>query len=346
MKNLITRISIISMVAILVFNSYLLDVQAAGKCNKKCISLCAGVSILLAGAGVGGYFIYKAFDDDDSSPTPAPTPGPTIGPSSNGLFNIKLVNMGSNNQYDTEFVKAKRRWESVIVNDLPDLEEGLVADWFNGFFEQANSEAVDDVIIGYEIAPIDGEGSILGQAGPIYVRPGLTSAISGIMVFDEADFAGMSNIDREIVILHEMGHVLGIGTFWSEKCGAGCQTGDYSYTCLKANEKYGQQGFVGTSLSLENDGGSGTRCGHWDEASFVSGSYSELMTGFFESNKFQPLSEVTAAALEDLGGYEVNYGATDSFNNLQASGGSGVLKPTHSFDLRNKILDTNLIELD
>ena len=66
---------------------------------------------------------------------------------------------------------------------------------------------------------IDGPGLILGQAGPCYFRgsgsfPNLISI--GIMTFDTFDLAALSaQGELNDVILHEMGHVLGFGTLWS-----------------------------------------------------------------------------------------------------------------------------------
>ena len=62
---------------------------------------------------------------------------------------------------------------------------------------------------------------------------------------------------------------------------------------------------------MENNGGPGTACGHWEEDVFRFGESSELMTGFFEANLLQPISIATVAALDDLGGYEVDYCGAD-----------------------------------
>ena len=61
-----------------------------------------------------------------------------------------------------------------------------------------------------------------------------------------------------------------------------------------------------TAPPVEDEGGEGTACGHWDEQCFVD----ELMTGF--SSGSLPMSRVTVGSLEDLG-YVVNYGAADAF---------------------------------
>eukprot|EP00978_Attheya_sp_CCMP212_P040435 scaffold220721_cov37-Attheya_sp.AAC.1 len=65
---------------------------------------------------------------------------------------------------------------------------------------------------------IDGPGRILGQAGPTRLRPSDRLPVAGIMEFDRADLAALER-DGSLkdVILHEMGHVLGIGTLWETK---------------------------------------------------------------------------------------------------------------------------------
>jgi len=119
-------------------------------------------------------------------------------------FSIQLMNTGTNTNFDAAFASAKARWESIIIGDLSD-EAARGFDWFGGQLSASYSGAVDDVVIGYEIQVIDGIGGILGSAGPTYRRSSTGSTISGIMRFDQDDFANMSAANAEIIILHEMG---------------------------------------------------------------------------------------------------------------------------------------------
>ena len=64
---------------------------------------------------------------------------------------------------------------------------------------------------------------MLGQAGPTRLRPAEAGAAAflpakGRMSFDTADLAQMER-DGTLndVITHEMGHVLGIGSVWTQK---------------------------------------------------------------------------------------------------------------------------------
>ncbi len=139
----------------------------------------------------------------------------------------------------------------------------------------------------------------------------------------------MPEKDIELVIVHEMGHVLGIGTFWEEKCGIRCYSGATAYTCNKAKEEYKALGYT-DDLKLQSK-----VCGHWSESNFGF-TRDEIMTPYFDEGKYQPISRITTASLYDLG-YEVDFGASDAWNrngrglDLQNGNGTDVLVPSKSF---------------
>ncbi len=75
---------------------------------------------------------------------------------------------------------------------------------------------VDDIIIDVSVTPIDGLGNVLGSAGPTCMAAGTDLAVTGEMRFDSADVADLlAEGSFDDVVLHEMGHVLGIGTLWN-----------------------------------------------------------------------------------------------------------------------------------
>jgi len=162
----------------------------------------------------------------------------------------------------------------------------------------ANNETIDDIIIEVAIARIDGPGNILGQAGPRYVRNVDNLPLSGVMFFDIDDLALLEEYELfDDVIVHEMGHVLGIGTLW-----------DFNRTLLKFNSQ-GAPYFGGkfanlfwkveggkASLPIEDLGGSGTALSHWKESILDN----ELMTGYINLGT-NPLSRITSASVRDLG---------------------------------------------
>ena len=105
-----------------------------------------------------------------------------------------------------------------------------------------------------------------------------------------------------------------------------------------AGTEYAALGLGPNTLRLENDGGGGTKCKHWDEDSFAVAGSSELMTGGFEAGLYQPISRMTVAALDDLGVYgPLNYDAADPYpatrRKLEEGPGFEVLTPTESFTL-------------
>ena len=110
-------------------------------------------------------------DDDDDDDTTKPPPS--------GLFNISLINMGSDNTYDEPFQKAKEKLEKIVIGDVQDQmarNYNPDHDWFGNFWPDHKMNVfVDDVLIGYEIGEIDGRSKILGYAGPRYIRRSVNS---------------------------------------------------------------------------------------------------------------------------------------------------------------------------
>lgn len=218
-------------------------------------------------------------------------------------FRIDLSFSGFTASQRNIFRQAADRWEQVIVGDLPE-------DTFNGI-------NVDDVLIDASSVAIDGVNGILGQAGPDQLRSGSSLPVHGVMRFDTADINSME-IDGTLfnVILHEMGHVLGIGTLWSTLgLASGLGTANPIYTGVNGVAGFNAaRGFLGlvapaTSVPIEADGGPGTQDAHWDEVVFDT----ELMTGFVESaGVTMPLSRMTVGSLDDMG-YQVSYAAADNY---------------------------------
>lgn len=204
------------------------------------------------------------------------------------------------------FETAAARWSAIITADVPPVV--------------IDGETIDDVRIDAEGAQIDGAGRILGQAGPIDLRPGSFLPATGIMSFDSADLAQMEADGSLVsVIVHEMGHVLGFGTIF-DRLGliTGAGGADPEFTGSNAAREYADLLGVGdgpppTSVPLANVGGPGTRDGHWREEVFAD----ELMTGFLDVGA-NPISRMTIGAFEDLG-YSVDYAAADVYRLPTAS---------------------------
>lgn len=208
-------------------------------------------------------------------------------------FDIQIVFSGSS-QYQTYFEQAAQRWERIIRGDLSAVNSATY-----GF--------IDDLRIDASVQFIDGTNGILAQAGWDLRRSSSEGGLPyhGIMRFDSADITSMVNNGTFLsVVMHEMGHVLGIGTLWDT---FGLRSGS-SYLGANANARYRELGGSGF-VPLETTGGSGTAFAHWSEARFDR----ELMTGYSESSAPMPLSTITVGGLQDLG-YVVDYGQADSYS--------------------------------
>lgn len=217
------------------------------------------------------------------------------------------------------FTSAQARWQSIITGDLSNRNINLVAD--DCGTHPALSGTVDDLVIFVNVAPIDGPSGTLGFAGPCYIRFPSYHASIGTMTFDSADLEDM--VDEGIledVILHEMGHVIGIGTVWEDldllqnPVGSTPDpTADTHFNGPLAIQAFDDAGGAGRTVDskvpVENaQGGAGTLDGHWRESTLNT----ELMTGFIDVGSGNPLSAITIQSLADMG-YTVNVGQADSY---------------------------------
>lgn len=217
------------------------------------------------------------------------------------------------------FVNAAARWSSVVTGDLPNVNFGLdVGDC--GDDSPSMEHNFDDLLIFAAVKAIDGPSGILGQAGPCGIRGAAGGSLPfvGVMSFDVAD---MNNLEAggglNAVILHEMGHVMGIGTLWSylgllQNPSSAASVQDTYFTGAQAlvgfNAIGGSTYTGGQKVPVENTGGAGTRNGHWRESVLAN----ELMTGYL-NNGSNPLSVLTVRSLTDLG-YTVDVAAADAFS--------------------------------
>ena len=222
-------------------------------------------------------------------------------------FNIALSFSGLTPSQQAIFDQAAARWSQIIVGDLPDVT--------------VNGRLVDDVFITASAVPIDGVSGILGQAGPQTFRSGSQLPSTGFMQFDSADLANLESNGKLLpVILHEMGHVLGIGTIWAARgllTGAG--TTNPRFTGQQATAAYNAIfGRNDTSVPVEGlPSPPGSRDGHFRESVFGP----ELMSPFISfSDTSSPISRVTVASLADLS-YQVNINAADRFTPPPAASG-------------------------
>eukprot|EP00581_Thalassiosira_minuscula_P005901 CAMPEP_0183747878 /NCGR_PEP_ID=MMETSP0737-20130205/67487_1 /TAXON_ID=385413 /ORGANISM="Thalassiosira miniscula, Strain CCMP1093" /LENGTH=461 /DNA_ID=CAMNT_0025983595 /DNA_START=574 /DNA_END=1959 /DNA_ORIENTATION=+ len=228
-------------------------------------------------------------------------------------YNVNLSLEMLNPDNADAYVKARAKWSQIITGDVSDFKRRNIPSNSDPEVHPCLNRLppiVDDVhICGLEAA-IDGEGKVLGIAGPMTARAdpatGLYTTITGLMRFDIADIERLVAQGRyESVILHEMGHVLGVGTLWRLNKIVNAQL---VYRGPNAKRVWKEDwGCASDAPPLETDGGAGTAGGHWDEDCLQD----EFMTGYVDKN--MPISRLTIASLEDLG-YVVNYNAADRYD--------------------------------
>ena len=249
--------------------------------------------------------------DPEPEPEPDPEPEPTDG------FDITVVFYGSRMPTATQrqaFQNAANRWAEIIADDLPDRTANLSPGSCFGRDHPSYREFLDDVLIFASVEWIDGVNGTLAAAGPCRVSSATGLPYAGLMEFDEADVAQLEAEGLfEATVLHEMGHVLGIGTLWEDlrdfvdPVGTDCGSGSVGarFNGGEATRQHGLLGGAGRPY-VETDGGPGTACGHWDEGRYAT----ELMTGYIDRS--MPLSRMTVGSLQDLG-YGIDYAAADDY---------------------------------
>jgi hypothetical protein len=222
-------------------------------------------------------------------------------------FNIEVRYIGSPTQALEDAVTAAvARWRGIITADLPDV--AIHTDAAACFdTEPALDETVDDIVVYIEVAHRDGVGGILGAAGPCLIRSVSELPALGYMTLDADDVDQIAATgELTDVVLHEMGHILGLGTLWQQDGLVINQgTSDPRYSGARAVAGYRDIGGRAPVIPLENGGGEGTAESHWRETIFGW----ELMTGYIASAD-NPLSRMTIGSLEDLG-YSVDYTRAD-----------------------------------
>ncbi len=217
-----------------------------------------------------------------------------------GRYNISLRYVVPVDERQQQvFEDAAARWERIIIKDETSIQ-GPFPSAFGGVPDIEG--VVDDIVIEVALIPIDGPGNVLGAAGPQFVRTENFLTITGVMFFDTADLDFLDSLGLfEEVIVHEMGHVLGVGSLWNvapfgfDRTLRGGSDDNPYFLGKKANVFWNAEG--GTfELPIEGDFGPGTRFSHWDEAALNN----ELMTGFLNLGE-NPLSRITAGSMKDLG---------------------------------------------
>ena len=191
-------------------------------------------------------------------------------------------------------MRAARRWESVITGDLRDINDKD----FLGYF---GLDPIDDLQL--TVYAEDIPGGVSGYGGPRLYK------LDGRLVRD-LPFVGTVTLDIGIlddpalytITLHEIGHVLGIGSIWPSNIQDKETDPHFPGTrCVAAFNASGGHGYTGGKVPVEDD------FGHWRESVLDS----EIMTPVYSRDN-NPLSRITIQALADLG-YQVDVTQADPY---------------------------------
>ena len=211
---------------------------------------------------------------------------------------------------EAAFRRAAERWMAILApTDLRDARMNRTLGCGSDPLFQRYVETIDDLMIVVAVVEIDGPSGILGRAGPCWLRTASSLPLYGRIMMDAADLGRLGTRDLEEVILHEMGHVLGIGLVWQRldllrNPASATSAPDTHFTgplAIAAFDEAGGTGYDGAKVPVENEGGPGSRNSHWREAVLAL----ELMTPFQHLGEAEPLSAITIQSLADLG-YEVD----------------------------------------
>ena len=226
-----------------------------------------------------------------------------IFPDTESPFRLDLVFLDDFTEEEQEWWhRIANRWELVIQTELPDYK---FSDTWTGqcgphLLSVPAGEQIDNLRIYItKFDKITPYGPARGYGGPVLLRSNSLPIIGCIGI----DIAISSRFDDLLweIGLHEIGHVLGIGTIWEDSGMFRELNGDVHFAGPQAIAAFDQAGgadYQGAKVPTEPDGG------HWHH-SVLTG---ELMV----PSNGGALSAITLQALSDLG-YSVDLAEADPY---------------------------------
>ncbi len=259
---------------------------------------------------------------------------------------VRFIGDGATPRLREAFTRAAARWSQVIVGDVGSTVLNAGAGECQSWMPAVN-ETVNDLVVYVRATKIDGPNKVVAQASPCYVNSETKLPIVGFFELDSEDVDVLMNRNvLDDVVLHEMGHVLGLGTLWNYKRSllVGAGTDDPYFTGSGARAAFVAAGgglYGGNAVPVENSGSQGTRDAHWRASVFGN----ELMQGFAQAGGM-PLSGVTVGSLADLG-YTVSLNAADRFSmNAALRAESATPSATERVSLGDDIVRVPMYEVD
>ncbi len=261
-----------------------------------------------------------------------------------GSFDMDVVVVGSPTEGQRAAIAEAADWWMAILAEMELPDVPLVGEAQLGcsgtFTEEEIGGAIDDLLVVASVQTLDGPGGILAGARPCSVREGSMLPFLGIVQFDKDDMASFEGSSDLIeLIVHEIGHVLGIGTIWPDfgllrepsLQSPGADTHFAGPLAIAAFNEAGGDSYTDAKVPVENQAGQGSGDSHWRQSVFVT----ELMTPFASIGTPDPLSAITIQSLADMG-YTVDVGLADPYTLPSAVGADR--EDLNFIDLGNDIL--------
>ena len=241
-----------------------------------------------------------------------------------GLFDIDLILRGDvPAPVRVAFDRAIDYWEAILAaTDLTDVP--VSGDFDLGCLSaraRTSNRSVDDLVVVARVTSIDGERGVIARAAVCGVREGQRGLpFMAAIEFDADDAEWMPSRDLDEVVLHEMGHALGIGTLWSRfgllrnpSAEVGVErirdTHFPGPLAIRAFDQVGGAAYGhGEKVPVANQGGFGSFDSHWRDRVFDH----ELMTSTQHIGVADPLSVVSIQSVADLG-YTVDASLAEAY---------------------------------
>ena len=227
-----------------------------------------------------------------------------------GSYDIDVVYADSISESQRAVFQEAADWWMTILADmeLPDMPTDEVGRLGCGdIFADVSIGTIDELVVVASVREVDGPRGILAGAQPCGVREESMLPFLGVVMVDVDDLELLEAEDQRELILHEMGHVLGIGSLWTDfgllqnpslQLGGDADTHFSGPLAIAAFDDAGGTAYTeGDKVPVENRAGPGSGDSHWRQSVLRT----ELMTPYASLGTPDPLSAISIQSLADLG---------------------------------------------